>query len=282
MIVKNLWSLIVLVISLTYIEAKKSCDLNQCPGVQKLYGELGCTPIFNDNDCCPVKYECPDMQSLKKDKCYVDGEEYSVGEQVPDEKTNKYCVPSCYCSQYDPDIHAELRCSHYDCFENLHGRDADCTLTYEEDSCCSAGKLCGEEKAKAHKCYFENKEYLAGEKMYKGCYKCLCQPGFDNSTIVGNPHCKEIKCGFQLHYSSKLFDGCIPVYYENNKCCPISWRCPNSKKDKVVSTGRSDSNRDACTFGKLKIPVGDELNIHDDKVTCSCLTPPHAQCVQTE
>uniref|UniRef100_A0A336LZ04 CSON008080 protein n=1 Tax=Culicoides sonorensis TaxID=179676 RepID=A0A336LZ04_CULSO len=281
MIIKILWTLNVLVISLTYIEAN-NCDLSECPGVQKLYGELGCTPIFNDGDCCPVKYECPDMQSWRKDKCYFDGEEYSVRDKIPSGKTKQNCVASCFCSQFNPDERPKFTCAHFDCAEFFGPRNPDCTLIYDEDSCCSTGKLCGEERAKAHKCYFEDKEYLAGEKIHKGCYKCLCQPGFDNSTIVGNPHCKEVSCGLHLHYVRELFEGCIPVYFQNNKCCPITWRCPDANKDEVISTGRSESNRDACTFGKLTIPVGDALNNHDNKVTCSCLTPPHAQCIRTE
>lgn len=57
----------------------------------------------------------------------------------------------------------------------------------------------------------------------------------------------------------------------------------DSTKDEVVATGRSDaSNKDACTFGNLRVSVGDELKTKGPEVTCSCLTPPYLQCVKTE
>lgn len=96
------------------------------------------------------------------------------------------------------------------------------------DSCCSTGRLCGEEKTKAAKCYFEGKSYIVGERMYpedRACYKCMCTADFDNSTIDGNPNCQQINCGFDLHYGEKLRSRCAPIYYGNNKCCPIGWRC---------------------------------------------------------
>lgn len=123
---------------------------------------------------------------------------------------------------------AKFICAHYDCAEYFGRRDPDCTLVYDVDSCCSTGTVCGEAKAKAYKCYFEGKEYIAGQRMYPAtlsCYTCLCRNGFDNSTIVGNPNCKEASCAFDLHYSDKLLSGCIPVYYGDNECCPIDWRC---------------------------------------------------------
>lgn len=96
------------------------------------------------------------------------------------------------------------------------------------DSCCSTGKLCNDDFKNTDKCFFEGKEYFVGQKMYPKnlkCHSCLCVSGFDNSTIVGNPNCKEVQCGFYLHYSDRLYKGCIPVYYGDNTCCPIDWRC---------------------------------------------------------
>lgn len=123
---------------------------------------------------------------------------------------------------------ASFVCAHYDCAEYFGRGDPDCTLTYNEDSCCSTGRVCGEAKAKADKCYLEGKEYIVGQRIYpasRASYKCLCRHGFDNSTIVGNPNCKEMKCGFEMHYGNQLRDGCIPIYYDNNKRCAIDWRC---------------------------------------------------------
>lgn len=130
--------------------------------------------------------------------------------------------------RYNPDEAAKLVCATMDCAEFFAPRDPTCILTYSEDSCCSTGRVCGEEKAKATQCYFEGESYIAGQRMYPAkelCYTCLCTSGFDNSTIYGNPNCKQVNCGFDMRYSEKLKSGCIPVYLGNNKCCPIDWRC---------------------------------------------------------
>lgn len=75
------------------------CDLSKCPGAQKMYKEIGCRPIYKDGVCCPVKYECPDLNSRSKEKCYLGDLEFKVGETIPDELTKKHCAPSCRCIQ---------------------------------------------------------------------------------------------------------------------------------------------------------------------------------------
>lgn len=58
-----------------------------------------------------------------------------------------------------------------------------------------------------------------------GCYACICDDGFNNETIVNNPHCQQIKCNIEVHYADRLMAGCIPIYYGKVNCCPIGWRC---------------------------------------------------------
>lgn len=78
------------------------------------------------------------------------------------------------------------------------------------------------------RCYLENKEYVKGQKMFSdvtGCYACICDENFDNTTIVNNPNCQKIKCNLEIHYADRLMAGCIPIYYGKVNCCPIDWRC---------------------------------------------------------
>lgn len=35
-----------------------------------------------------------------------------------------------------------------------------------------------------------------------------------------------------------------------------------------------------CTFGKLKLEIGEELNAERDGVSCKCEVPPHPHCIQ--
>lgn len=76
-------------------------------------------------------------------------------------------------------------------------------------------------------CKYDGEIYLEGEKFYpekEKCWSCICKPGFNDSTIIGNPNCREIDCGIELRYFQELRKGCIPIYYED-RCCPTDWKC---------------------------------------------------------
>lgn len=80
-------------------------------------------------------------------------------------------------------------------------------------------------------------EYVKGQKMFSdriGCYACICDENFDNSTITNNPHCQKIKCNIEIHYGDRLIAGCIPIYYGKPNCCPIDWRCRKSYKNVYI------------------------------------------------
>lgn len=77
-------------------------------------------------------------------------------------------------------------------------------------------------------CSFENNVYREGEMMYSNrepCYKCLCGKDFKNTTIFGNPDCQQIDCGIMVRDLITVKAGCIPIYYGDNRCCPIKWKC---------------------------------------------------------
>lgn len=85
-----------------------------------------------------------------------------------------------------------------------------------------------EELAKAATCYVDGKKFVKGEQMWpekEDCHNCICNEGFDNSTISGSPHCRKVECNIDFHHGDDFHRGCIPIYWKKASCCPIEWRC---------------------------------------------------------
>lgn len=150
----------------------------------------------------------------------------------------------------------------------------------------------------------------------ESCKFCYCKPGFDNSTVgADNPNCYETQCGLELHAGDRIAMGCIPIYFGNHRCCPISWKCRKcagyitstcnissniigffslfalaaSDSDEVIVEGRIEQDDDAqpepamqCKFGKLTLNKGDGVSSDDKCVECKCTVPPLAHCIQRE
>ncbi|XP_063709743.1 uncharacterized protein LOC134838198 [Culicoides brevitarsis] len=262
----------------------KTCDKSKClVGEQKLYKELGCTPVVEEGQCCASRYECPDLTKLDGKKCHYKNEVFNVQDTLDQAITGPLCAAACFCREADEYGNARFVCANIECPE-LFRRRPDCIYQKTKDKCCGQA-VCGDERDKLSRCYMDGREFYEGEKMYpeeERCHTCICHKEFDNSTIVGNPHCYEIDCGIQLRYMTNLQKNCVPVYYGTNKCCPIDWRCPDDK-DTVESKGKNGGeSTHKCTFGALKLNVGEELNSSDKDVTCACVSPPFVQCVKSK
>lgn len=111
----------------------------------------------------------------------------------------------------------------------MHNRIA---LTYSRLFVCVFSDRDKIEELTRTKCYLENKEYVKGQKMFSdqiGCYACICDEHFDNTTIINSPNCQKVKCNIEIYYADRLMAGCIPIYYGKKygkfNCCPIDWRC---------------------------------------------------------
>ncbi|XP_055627552.1 kielin/chordin-like protein [Toxorhynchites rutilus septentrionalis] len=274
---------IVLCAIVTLCNAK--CD-DPCSVPPKHYSELGCKPIKDDGHCCPNRYECPTLTDRDGQKCYFNGNIYEPGNSLSKKDQEMVsCSPGCRCDNRTTP--ATFTCAYIDCPE-FFGRDEKCIYQYSPYDCCASGRSCGNEVEKLNECYFDGEKYLEGQKIYpkdESCYTCHCQKDFDNSTVVGNPNCYEISCGIELRNLNSVIQGCIPVYFGNDRCCPISWRCPDDK-DTVVVEGRLDADELAdpkmqCTFGKLTINFGDSISSDDKCLTCKCTVPPMPHCIQT-
>jgi len=53
-----------------------------------------------EGDCCAIKYNCDHLKERSTTKCYVNGNEYEIGENLKDEDANS--CDHCFCSRgYD-------------------------------------------------------------------------------------------------------------------------------------------------------------------------------------
>ncbi|KAG8266399.1 hypothetical protein J6590_073569 [Homalodisca vitripennis] len=109
-----------------------------------------------------------------------------------------------------------------------------CYNVHEHGQCCSVKEICdsnskeGEAEGKTPKemCEYNNKVYQVGEQFYpeeSSCLECICGPGFVG--LLQEPFCRKINCSLELNYAERIMDGCVPVYFGNNDCCPHGWRC---------------------------------------------------------
>lgn len=123
-----------------------------------------------------------------------------------------------------------FNCANIECPDLFNRPPEDCVLQYSHDKCCSDSMVCGKvEVDKLHKCHYRGMDYSKGQKIYPNdfpCYQCICDEKFDNSTMISaNEQCRKIDCGIELRYLERLQKGCVPVYFGDNGCCPIEFKC---------------------------------------------------------
>lgn len=115
------------------------------------------------------------------------------------------------------------------------------------------------------------------------CYNCLCTKDYNSSIpIVSNPSCHKIECGITLRNTGRLSEGCIPVYYKTENCCPIGWRCPGEKHmEPNKNFIRKNESEPVCKFGRMAFNIGDKLEMDDEQCQeCICSIPPMMHCIE--
>lgn len=145
--------------------------------------------------------------------------------------------------------------------------------------------LIDEEVAKLSTCELEGTTFHEGQKMYPKdlCYSCFCTKEYNSSIPVEkNPSCRKIDCGITLRNTGRLSEGCIPVYYKKETCCPIGWRCPGEKHQLPNESFKNLSISQAtCKFGKMQFNIGDKLPSDDESCQeCFCSVPPMLHCIE--
>ncbi|XP_022124812.2 uncharacterized protein LOC110999864 [Pieris rapae] len=242
------------------------------------YIELGCTPApaVDNTTTCPESFICPDLHPDPK-SCYYRGKAYKDRTTIPQRLINNPCSQACSCNVGNE---PRFDCAAVDCVEVF---DTDvqqqCISTYQLDSCCSTGSVCGKDEiAKLKTCEVDGQTYLEGQVFEpKNTRKsCICTPQWNGST--DNPdYCREINCGLEIHYQDMIFDNCAPVFAGNMKGCPIAFQCP-SLQSKVVRGLNLRSISEQCTFGNVTLSVGDEVTVDEKCTTCACDVPPFVSC----
>ncbi|PSN46820.1 hypothetical protein C0J52_09569, partial [Blattella germanica] len=251
----------------------EECNPNQCV-TPRHYFELGCSPIHEPGTCCPARFDCRVA--------------YDVGSELNEDPLNP-CTAGCRC--VNSHGKAQLSCANVECPELFNGplTDPNCFRQFSLDQCCSTSTYCRsnttekQQTTSLAECHYGDKTYKEGQIIYPDdapCKKCICKEGF-NGTLV-EPWCRDVSCGIELHYSTEIQDGCIPVYYGKQGCCPIDWRCPVASD--VVITNETVISKNAehkCKFGNLELKVGDKLSATSNKcIECTCGVPPQVLCTQ--
>ncbi|XP_069957540.1 kielin/chordin-like protein isoform X2 [Cherax quadricarinatus] len=269
-----------------------SCDRSKCPWLRWAhYFAKNCLPQYERGSCCPTRFLCPSTNATDPEKCYYKGEAYTKGSTVPVEDA---CSANCYCTEsYAPGYPAEIHCADIECPEFFRPPVPGCRPVYKPGECCSSESDCVDPdtppllESRSVTCVWNNKTYLAGDKMYFDdfpCQKCICSPAF---TRPDGPLCTKENCGFDFRYTSKFAEGCVPIYFEE-KCCPVDWLCPGDSRIPLTAsqqqiTVTKENPQEArpleCYLGDLSIALASPLNTSECSINCKCITPPEPTCV---
>ncbi|XP_012257484.2 uncharacterized protein LOC105686867 [Athalia rosae] len=285
-----LFYLFPMVICAIFADPDEACDKSKCRGVGQYLTDLRCMPIYGpDDNCCPIKYNCDHLKDRAVDKCYYKGHVYEIGERLRPEDARP-CDIGCHCASGYNNNPAKFTCAVVDCFARAR---PGCYLKANHTRCCSGPEVCPETEENLAKCEVDGKTYLDGQRFTPASVpkkNCICSEGYKGENIA--PFCKDSEptsCNTELRRRTEQYQNCIPTFYgfQNPATdCSYAFRCQNDK-DRVIpgsgtrSSAESDPS-DTCTFGQLKMNIGDELNQATDYssvcMKCVCEVPPVATC----
>ncbi|XP_031841940.1 uncharacterized protein LOC116431103 [Nomia melanderi] len=280
---------------ITFSAAEEICDKSKCPGPLAYYKGLDCKPVYNNtNDCCPESFDCSHLKNLSRDKCYVNGNEYSIGESLKDEDANA-CDIGCICAEGFYDRTARFSCGYIYC-PSL-GPNGNCFYKNDHDSCCSITRVCLKEGEKRATCEVDGRTYQEGEPFQPKSnpeLDCYCMPDYKGENVA--PFCKKSNrssCNPLFDRPSDIHEKCVPVFYfgQNPQTdCNVGTRCLN-EKDTVIHNHDTENDVETdeskmCRFGNLTMHIGDELseNTSFDSycIKCVCEVPPIPTCKRRE
>ncbi|KAI4487728.1 hypothetical protein M0802_011874 [Mischocyttarus mexicanus] len=282
--------LLLVIIVPTY--AEQACDRSKCSGPIKYYESLGCSPVYEkENDCCAIRYNCDQLKSRSSNKCYVNGHEYAIGENLRDEDANP-CDIGCFCRDGYDGV-ASFTCAIVDCF--FGPAEPNCYLKHTPDKCCPGPKVCLDDIKQRPTCDVNGTIYLDGEYFKDESNPdntCYCQPDYKGENV--EPFCKKPNrnyCSPDFRNPRYVHDNCAPVYYVDQtpqKSCNFATRCQNSNDtvihnhDEGKHTGPNDDENMMCKFGNLTMHLGDELSQSTEDFSscmkCLCEVPPLPTC----
>ncbi|XP_072763964.1 uncharacterized protein [Anoplolepis gracilipes] len=272
---------------------QEKCDKTKCPGPLRYYESLGCKPVYeNEGDCCAKKYNCDHLKKRSTNKCYVNGKEYEIGEDLKDEDANP-CDIACTCRRgWNEDGVAAFVCANVNCVYGL--TQPGCYKRGDLSKCCDDGKeICPEKLEDRATCVVDGEIYKDGEYFEvknEPELNCICQPGYEGKNI--EPFCVKPKrpyCNPEFRDASDIYQNCAPVFYNNQLPqidCHLSTKCQNANDIVIhnhnnLKPGDLDDDN-VCLFGNMKMHIGDELNRDTDYISvcvkCICEVPPVPTC----
>ncbi|XP_012257482.2 kielin/chordin-like protein [Athalia rosae] len=268
----------------------KVCDKSKCRGVGKYLTDLKCVPTYGpDDDCCPIKYNCDHLKGRAIDKCYFKGHVYEIGETLKP-GDGKPCDIGCHCNAGWNGTSAHFSCAIVDCFNRP---EPGCYLEENHDQCCPGPKVCPATRENLVKCEVDGKTYLQGQRFTPASdptKSCICSEGYKGVNVA--PFCRDpepFNCDTELHQATDIYENCVPTFYNSQNPatdCNYASRCQN-EKDRVIpgnqtGTPAESDPSDTCTFGRLKMNIGDQLNQgtwwSSVCVRCICEIPPLPTC----
>ncbi|KAG7199608.1 hypothetical protein KM043_014211 [Ampulex compressa] len=273
---------------------KENCDITQCPGPLQYYKDLRCTPVYkNENDCCPIKYDCSHLENRTPDKCYMNNNVYNVNDSLREEDANP-CDIGCRCLKNHNDV-AVFNCAIVDCF---HGPiNPGCYMKHKPTGCCGE-IVCPKKPEDRATCVVDGETYKDGEHFEAKedpDLKCVCLPGYTGENV--EPFCAKPKhpyCTPELRNAGNIYEKCAPVYYATQSpqtSCNVMSKC-QQPEDEVISKSSTKTGEDSqeesgvCELGTLRMKVGDELSDTPDYATgiikCKCEVPPIPTCRRIE
>ncbi|XP_014218743.1 chordin-like protein 2 [Copidosoma floridanum] len=269
--------------------SSQGCDKSKCKGPIRYYEELGCKPNIKDGECCASSYDCTHLKNRSAHKCYVNGQEYNIGESLRNEDRSGPCDVACFCN-FGYDKAAEFTCAQIDCPRiPVH---QGCFLRRHLDSCCNEEEVCPKQNEKIEECSFNGTTYKHGEIFYPNERKmCQCSKSSNDDKKM-EVVCRTLSCGIELRRSTELRENCPPVFLPHqlpSQSCSYEYKCQEDM-DKVKSTSKSTGGNsqsreitDAmkCKFGNITMNIGDELSQKEnDNVKCVCEVPPMPTCTK--
>ncbi|KMQ89264.1 hypothetical protein RF55_11121 [Lasius niger] len=273
---------------------QEECDQTKCPGPLRYYESLRCKPVYeNEGDCCAKKYNCDHLKERSTSKCYVNGKEYEIGEELKDEDANP-CDIGCTCRRgWNNDGIASFVCAAVDC---AYGPiEPGCYRRGDLSKCCKDGiDICPEKPEDRATCVVDGNIYKDGEYfevMNEPELNCICQPGYEGKNI--EPFCVKPKrpyCSPEFRDANDIHQNCAPVFYNDQLPqidCHLGTRCQNANDTVIhnhddLKPDKDLDDENVCLFGNLKMHIGDELNKDTDYssvcVKCICEVPPVPTC----
>ncbi|XP_011060321.1 PREDICTED: uncharacterized protein LOC105149534 [Acromyrmex echinatior] len=264
-------------------------DTSKCSGPLTYYKNLRCTPIYDDENNCPKKYNCSHIKLRSKEKCYINGRAYKP-KQLLYPKDSNVCDTSCICTNSSNQNQiAAFQCTNY--FQCIKIKiKKGCYLRQDPTICCQNPiEICPERPEDIPVCNVNGHIYRDGEYFKvdeEPDLICICQPGYKGKNVP--PYCikpNHSPCHPAFSHKDYFHRNCAPVFsnYTEKDTCHVKMLCQVSNDiviPKQLPFIMDDDWSNMCIFGNLLLHIGDRLQSSSiDKIDCICEVPPVLTCV---